>query len=105
MKILSGHNNILSIRISDELLKKPGQSHYVEATRDLKGQSFTEIRYYLSSLPVDAECDGPGIRPGPARMAISLNYFPVNLIRAITIQVKRLKAGLDDDYLAKVLTS
>ena len=23
----------------------PGQSHYVEVTRDLKGQSFTEIRY------------------------------------------------------------
>jgi hypothetical protein len=38
-------------------------------------------------------------------MAISPNYFPVNLIRAIAIQVKRLKAALDEDYLLKVLTS
>jgi hypothetical protein len=38
-------------------------------------------------------------------MAISPDYFPVNIIRTIAIQVKRLKAALDKDYLLKVLTS
>ena len=31
--------------------------------------------------------------------------FSINLIKAITIKVKRLKAALDEDYLLKVLTS
>ena len=99
----------------------------VEATRDLNGQARTEVRYYLSSLPVNAEVFGNAVRShkgienschrmldvvfredqchirvGNAAENIStLRRLALNLLgrdktEKCGIQIKRLKAALDE---------
>lgn len=108
----------------------------VEATRDLNGQVTKEVRYYLSSLPVNSEVFGNAIRShwgienschwmldvvfredqcrirvgNAAENMSTLRRLALNLLRRdksekCGIQIKRLKAALDESYLLKVLTS
>ena len=108
----------------------------VKATREVKGETTTEWRYYLSSLPVDAASFGSAVRThwaienachwvldvvfreddcririGHAAENMStLRRWAMNLLRRDKsdkrgIQVKRLKAALNEKYLLHVLTS
>lgn len=106
----------------------------VEAIREANGHKTREIRYYLSSLPVNAEVFGHAVRShwgienscrwmldvvfredqcriGNAAENMSiLRRLALNLLRReksekCGVQIKRLKAALDEHYLFKVLTS
>lgn len=108
----------------------------VEAQRTIAGQTSTEIRYYISSLPGDAvqfaqavrshwhienklhwvldvafREDLSRVRTGHAAENFAvLRHMALNLLRHETsakcgIKAKRLKAGWNDDYLLKVLSS
>lgn len=108
----------------------------VEATREVNGHKTREIRYYLSSLPVNAEVFGHAVRShwgienschwmldvvfredqcririgNAAENMSTLRRLALNLLRReksekCGVQIKRLKAALDEHYLFKVLTS
>lgn len=108
----------------------------VETTRELNGKTSTEVRYYLSSLPVEAQRFGHAVRThwgienschwvldvvfreddcrirvgNAAENLSTLRRLAMNLLRREKsdkrgIQVKRLRAALDETYLLKVLRS
>ena len=108
----------------------------VESTREINGQITKEIRYYLSSLPVNAEVFGNAVRAhwgienschwmldvvfredqcririgNAAENMSTLRRLSLNLLRRDKtekggIQIKRLKAALDEDYLRRILNS
>jgi predicted transposase YbfD/YdcC len=106
----------------------------VEAERSLNGNTTTERRYYILSLPNDAQTFGTSVRAhwgienavhwvldvafredmsrirmdhGPENFAV-IRHIALNLLRQETsfkgsIKTKRLKAGWNNAYLAKVL--
>jgi predicted transposase YbfD/YdcC len=106
----------------------------VEAERSLNGNTTTERRYYILSLPNDARTFGTSVRShwgiensvhwvldvtfredmsrirmdhGPENLAV-IRHIALNLLRQETsfkgsIKTKRLKAGWNNAYLAKVL--
>lgn len=108
----------------------------VESTREINGLVTKEIRYYLSSLPVNAEVFGNAVRAhwgienschwmldvvfredqcririgNAAENMSTLRRLSLNLLRRDKtekggIQIKRLKAALDEDYLRRILNS
>ena len=108
----------------------------VEATREINGKTSTEVRYYLSSLPVQARHFGQAVRThwaienschwvldvvfgeddcrirmgNAAENLSTLRRLAMNLLRREKsdkrgVQVKRLRAALDENYLLKVLRS
>lgn len=107
----------------------------IEATREIDGQSSTSVRYYISSLAgeaaqaasairahwgvennlhwmldVDFREDASRLRVGHAAHNFSiLRRLALELLRRestkVGVKAKRLKAGWDDTYLLKVLTS
>ncbi len=108
----------------------------VEATREINGKATTELRYYLSSLPVEAKTFGTAVRThwgienschwvldvvlreddcririgNAAENMSTLRRLAMNLLRREKsdkrgVNVKRLKAALDEKYLLKVLRS
>jgi predicted transposase YbfD/YdcC len=106
----------------------------VESERSLNGETTIERRYYILSLPNDAQTFGSSVRAhwgienlvhwvldvafredmsrirvdhGPENFAL-IRHIALNLLRQETtfkgsIKTKRLKAGWNDGYLAKVL--
>lgn len=108
----------------------------VQSTREVKGETSQETRYYLNSLPSDAKIFANAVRShwgienslhwildvafredesrirkdyAPENFSI-LRRIALNLLKKETslkagIKIKRNKAGWDNGYLTKVLTS